>query len=118
MGQPEIIVFGLPQEMMHKFVNEMRRRCADGLVLRDGIRVSGLLQGHDCILRQVTNTQTIVDHFGVALWYHWTQRSVALEAAYQIVWPSAATGLYPWDEGCAENVIALQPALYETRHAA
>lgn len=114
VGQPEVIVFGLPRELMHSMVNEMRSQCASGLKLSDGERVSGLLEGLDCILRGIDDPQAIADHFGWAVWYQRSQLGVEMTQAYQIVWPGAQQGLFPWEAGCHEDVIALQPALYET----
>lgn len=114
VGQPEVIVLGLRRELMHSMVNEVRSQCADGLVLSDGAHVSGLLEGFDCVLRHVTNPAAIEEHFGWAIWYHRSQRGVELNEAYQIVWPGAQQGLFPWDADCDEYVISQQPALYET----
>ena len=119
VGQPEVIVFGLSLDLMHWMVNEVRRQCAEEQrILRDGDKVDNLIDGFDCSLRHVTDKLAIKAHFGWAIWYHRSQRRVALTEAYQIVWPGKLDGLFPWDAGCAEDVIALQPALYETRHAA
>ena len=115
VAQPEVIVFGLPHELRHSMVNEVGRQYAEGLVASDGLRVSGLLEGFDCVLRRITDTTSIDEHFGWASWYHRSQRGVELTEAYQIVWPGAQQGLYPWDEGCASEVIARQPALYKPR---
>lgn len=115
VGQPEVIVLGLPNKLMHSMVNEVRRQCAEGLVLRDGAVVSGLLEGFDCVLRHVVNAAAIAEHFGWAIWYHRSQHGKELTEAYQIVWPGAQQGLFPWEPGCHSDVIALQPALYETR---
>jgi hypothetical protein len=115
VGQPEVIVLGLPRELMHSMVNEVRRQCAAGLILRDGTVVSGLLEGFDCVLRHVISTEAIREHFGWAIWYHRSQRNEEMREVYQIVWPSAQQGLFPWEPDCHPDVIALQPALYETR---
>jgi len=115
--QPEVIVFGLNRQLMHSMINEMRRQCAEGLVMLDGLRVADLIEGFDCILRYVTDKNAIKDHFGWAVWYHRSQRGVELTEAYQIVWPGKQQGLYPWEEGCDEFVITHQPALYEKRFA-
>jgi hypothetical protein len=113
-GQPEVIVFGLKQQLMHSMINEIRRQCVDGLIMLDGTRVSNLLEGFDCILRHVTDWKAIKEHFGWAIWYHRTQRRSELVEAYQIVWPGAQQGLFQWDEGCDNSVISQQPSLYVT----
>ncbi|MEP7223196.1 MAG: DUF4262 domain-containing protein [Novosphingobium sp.] len=114
VGQPEVLVYGLRQEVMHFMVNEVRRQCAEGLVLADWVVVSGLIEGFDCVLRHVTDQKAIKDHFGWAIWYHRNQRRVEIDEAYQIVWPGAQDGLFPWDNGCSEFVIQVQPPLYQT----
>lgn len=114
VGQPEVIVFGLRREMMHFMVNEVRSQCAEGSTFADGMRISGLIEGFDCIVRHITNRQAIEDHFGWAIWYHRSQLGTDMADAYQIVWPGAQQGLFPWEPDCHEDVIACQPALYQT----
>jgi len=114
VGQPEVLVYGLGREIVHFMINEICRQCAEGLVLSDGLRIHDLLEGHDCIARWCTNGEVIKEHLGWALWYHRTQRGVDVEGFYQIVWPGAASGLFPWDEGVSQDVIEAQPALYES----
>ncbi|MBI1403480.1 MAG: DUF4262 domain-containing protein [Porphyrobacter sp.] len=114
VGQPEVLVYGLSRGIMHSMINEIRRQCAEGLVLSDGMRIHNLLEGHDCIARWCTDREAIKEHLGWALWYHRTQRGVDVEGFYQIVWPGAASGLFPWDEGVSQDVIDAQLALYES----
>ena len=115
IGQPEVIVFGLKRELMHSMVNNVREQCAEGLRLIDWKKISGLLDGYDVIARTINDDDAIREHFGWAIWYHSAQRGEQVQQAYQLVWPGAFDGLFPWDAECAENVIALQPALYQTR---
>ena len=114
VGQPEVLVYGLSREIMHSMINEIRRECAESLLLSDGLRIHDLLEGHVCIARWCTDREAINEHLGWALWYHRTQRGVEVEGFYQIVWPGAASGLFPWDEGVSQDVIDAQPALYES----
>ena len=114
--QPEVIVFGLNRELMTSMVNEVWRQAADeGLVLEDGKRISSLIEGFDCIAREITEPKAIRDHFGWATWYYRSQRGEAVERAFQLVWPGAKQGLFPWESGCAEEVIEMQPALFARR---
>lgn len=112
--QPEVIIYGLKRELMHSMVNELRRQCAGGLLLVDGLQISELIEGFECVAKRVDDPDAIKEHFGWALWYHSTQHGRELTEAFQIVWPSAQQGLFPWDQGCDEFVISQQPALYET----
>jgi Domain of unknown function (DUF4262) len=114
VGQPEVLVYGLRNEVMHSMVNTLRQQCVDGLKLCDGARVAGLLEGFECVLRHITDRAAIKDHFGWAIWYHRRQLGVELNEAYQVVWPGAQDGFFPWDEACDQYVRGKQPALYNT----
>ncbi|OYU73324.1 MAG: hypothetical protein CFE32_21255, partial [Alphaproteobacteria bacterium PA3] len=94
--------------------NEIRRQCAEGLELSAGLSIHDLLEGYDCIARWCSSREVIKEHLGWARWYHNTQRAVDVEGFYQIVWPGAVNGLFPWDEGVSQDVIDAQPALYES----
>ena len=115
LAQPEVIVFSLPKNLRASMINELyRQMSAEGLVMHDGQRVSDLLVGHDCILREVRNGEAIAEHFGSAIWYSRRFHDRELQQAFQIVWPGAQQGLFPWEEGCSQAVIDDQPALYST----
>lgn len=113
VDQPEVIIFGLSSEIRHSMVNETLRLCREGLVLEDGKHVSGLLEGHDCVAREVPSDAIDPEHFGSAMWFDRHIGNSGLKRAFQLVWPGARDGLYPWDEGASQEVIDAQPALYE-----
>jgi hypothetical protein len=117
VGQAEVIVFGLKREVRHWMVNEVCRQCAEGLKLTEGLRISGLVEGFDCVARLVRDPGAIREYFGWAIWFHETQRGEQLTEVYQLVWPGAVQGLFPWDEGCDEDVIELQLPLYDLKVA-
>jgi Domain of unknown function (DUF4262) len=112
VGQPEVIIHGLKRELMHSMLNALCKQCAEGLVLEEGTRIEGLVEGFDCIAKKVTDPEAIKEHFGWAIWYHRSQHNRVLDDVIQVVWPGAQDGLFPWDAGCSEIVIAQQPALY------
>ena len=116
LEQGEVIVFGLTEDHRRIIIDEMFQRCQEhGLRLADGQRIDGLLQGFDVIARKVHPSQIVPDHFRFAMWLSLFLRFEPLSEVYQLVWPSAVTGLFPWEPGCHPDVIALQPALYEPR---
>ena len=113
-GQNEVIVFSLPKNLRASMINEIWRQMSErGLRLSDGTEIFDLLEGYRCIARQVTSQEAIRENFGSAIWYNrrFGEREITL--AYQIVWPGARQGLFPWDNGCVQEVIDDQPALYE-----
>jgi hypothetical protein len=114
-GQPEVIVFGLGNDLMGSMINGCLDQCNAGLQLTDGTSIDGLLLNHPCVAREVHPSWFIIDYFNSAMWFHTTQLKRPFGCAIQLVWPDATNGLFPWNEGCGELAIAYQPALYETR---
>ena len=113
VDQPEVIVFGLPNETMHFMVNETLRQCRDGFRLKDWVEIDGLLEGHRCIARAVNPSFIIGDYFNSAMWLRRRLTGEQMTEAMQIVWPGAVDGLFPWDSGSSDIVREYQPALYE-----
>jgi Domain of unknown function (DUF4262) len=111
VGQPEVIVFGLSGELLQGMINALYRQCRDGLKLEDGLFVSGLLEGHECVLERVATHNIVPDYFNSAMWFRHYTTGEAMDAAYQIIWPGAQDGLFPWDEGASDQVRLLQPPL-------
>ncbi len=114
VGQGEVIVFGLTKAIMGSMINETLRQCRDGgLQLVDWIRISDLIEGCDVIARAVPDCRIEREYFNSAMWHHVGRYGKPLTTAFQLVWPSATTGLFPWDAGCHDDVKNFQPPLYE-----
>jgi hypothetical protein len=116
LGQPEVILMGLPGETSHSLINSLFERCSDGFGLTDGTRIEEIAS-FPLVAKEVDESWIIQSFFASALWYHRTQMDSPLVRAMQIVWPDAG-GNYPWEADCAEWVRADQPAMYEPRIAA
>ena len=113
-GQGEVIVFALPKDLRISMINEIRAQIgAGGLELVDGVAIQGLLEGYDCVAREIADMDAIREHFGSAIWFNRRFGPGEMNRAFQIVWPGAQQGLLPWDEGCSQSVIGDQPPLYE-----
>ena len=118
LDQPEVIIFGLQRKLMASMINEIYRQCAeDGLELADGLVVSDLLLGHDCIAREVSADALADEFFTTATWYSHRILGRELRRGFQIFWPGAESGLYPWDEGAHPDICESQPSLYEWEKA-
>ncbi|WP_430386547.1 DUF4262 domain-containing protein [Blastomonas fulva] len=113
LGQPDVIVFGLDTKLMHSMLNSLYRQCANGLVMNDGMTVEDLIDGFGCILRAVEPTHITRDFFNSAMWLHKREIGTPMSAAYQICWPSADKGIFPWDSEASEFLKHSQPAFYE-----
>lgn len=116
VGQPDIIVFGLNLEVVGHMINETLRQCRSGLQLVDWTELHGLLTGHRCVARRIPSAGIDREYFNSAIWYEEQRtRGGLMASAFQIIWPGAVDGLFPWDDGCNEEVRALQPPLYAAR---
>ncbi|GAA0472611.1 hypothetical protein GCM10009096_12230 [Parasphingorhabdus litoris] len=117
--QPEVIVFGLERKLMLSMINEtLRQCCEEGLCLAEGTEISDLVEGFDCVARRVHPSQIDEGYFNSSMWFHVREFGSELSEAYQLVWPGAVNGLYPWDIDCSEDIIEAQPPLYEARKTA
>ena len=112
VGQPEVIILGLPSQMGHFAINEVLRQCQAGLQLYDGQRIEGLFEEFDviCVARTVDESNLVPDYFNSAIWYHSMRRGTPLDDALQLVW--SYEGFYPWDEGAPTELFEDQPLLY------
>lgn len=112
LNAPEFIVFGLPQRLSHNMLWEIFRQIEQGASVADGQRWQGLLEGHDCISRKAINDDTHEEYTLSADWFWQETGNAGLPEVYQLVWPGAAQGLFPWEEGCSQVVIDDQPHLW------
>ena len=114
---PELIVFGLPIELMHSMLWIAFRQIKSGKVkVTDGVRWCGLIEGFDCVSRPVHRSQIRREVFNSAMWYRRHRAGSRCRIkAYQLFWPGKSNALYPWDRGCAKIVRASQPQLYLPR---
>jgi len=118
VGQPEVIILGLPSNMGHIAINETLRQCKEeGLRLSDWQPIEGLFEEFDvtCVARTVDPAHMVIEYFNSALWYHELRTGKPLDEALQLVW--SYDGLHPWDEGAPAALFEDQPLLYSgTRH--
>jgi len=101
---PELIIVGLSGKLMHSMLWEMYRQLKAGAQLADGARWSGLIGGFDCVSRPVHPTQIKTDYFNSTRWYHRLRTGSETLEAFQIFWPGAHQGLFPWEAGCVADV--------------
>src|SRR5687768_12916260 len=109
---PELIIFGLDFELTHQMLWTMFDKLKAGAILTDGARWSGLIEGFDCISRPVHPSRVEIAYLNSAMWYRGYRTGDEAVDAYQLFWPGAEQGLFPWEPGCDELVRADQPLLY------
>tara|TARA_R110000787_G_scaffold4726_1_gene17817 strand:+ start:952 stop:1857 length:906 start_codon:yes stop_codon:yes gene_type:complete len=112
LDAPEFIVFGLHRDEMHAMLSEVFRQIKAGRKVDGGQAWQGLSPDFDCIGKKAADEALFTLYMPVAdgFWKHQGHRGHP--AVVQLVWPGWLDGLYPWDEGCAANVIAAQPKLW------
>jgi len=114
LAVPEIVICGLPRKLMHNMLWEAFHQLKSGKMrLEDHARWSGLIEGFDCISRPVHPDHIGPDYFSQSLWYRRFRSGSDLGlTGFQLFWPSKTTGLFPWEDGCSEEVRNWQPLLY------
>lgn len=109
-GHPEIIIFGLKNEVMHNVINSLGEDIKNGKKLATSIEYDNVLDETKCIFVEVEK-KNYKEYLGYALWYYKNIEFPVL----QCVWPSKTTGLFPWDKEVAQIVKDYQPALYKMK---
>jgi hypothetical protein len=114
LNAPEFIVFGLPSELMHAMLWEMFRKLeGGGSIPENGDRIAGVLEGYDCLTREVHPENVVREYLNSAIW-RWGDPALKGDPlkVRQLFWPDVTHGLFPWEGGCEPEVRAAQPLLY------
>jgi len=104
-NHPEIILFGLELEGMHRLINDAAERIKKGQRYDECRRYDDLLEGYQCEFRKV-NPSHYDGLLNYTLWYYKNARFPVL----QLVWPDLQ-GLFPWENGFDESYRKDQPTL-------
>lgn len=89
----------------------------DGARPEHGKRWSDLLEDFDCVTTEADHPDLFTEYATSADWFWRTQGRDGHPPVYQIVWPGAQQGLFPWEEDCAQDVITAQPKLWSRPEA-
>lgn len=112
LGKPEFIIFGLNKDLRHSMLWEIFRQMKDGKTPSDAQKWDDLLEGFYCVSKIATASNLYTEHVTTADWFWRHSGNQGHPEIYQMVWPGAVDGLFPWDEGCDPDVISQQPRLY------
>lgn len=103
--KPEVIIFGLPTDVMHRIINDIGEEHRSGRpVVADGPQ-EGILKNLPVHLKPVLKKH-YKEYFGYGLWYY----SGPSFPAVQCFWPDR-TGKFPWEGGFPEDWLRRQPDL-------
>lgn len=104
-GQPEVIAFGLPEEVAHELLNAIADEADDGRTFRDGEKHDELLVGYPVRFVAVP-PDARASYFGLA---EWAYAGEPFECV-QLVWPDKQ-GRWPWDDAVRDGFRTGQPVL-------
>jgi hypothetical protein len=105
-GHPEIIVLGLPHELMHELLDVCGERIKAGETLPVGTPFGEVLDGCSVQLRPVRAVESYREHVGYAMWFNGGPEFGLL----QLVWPDDA-GRFPGEPGADPDAVKQQPLL-------
>lgn len=104
-GQPEVIAFGLPEDVAHELLNAIADEADDGRMFRDGEKHDGLLVGYAVRFVAVPRSAHGT-YLGLC---EWAYDGEPFECV-QLVWPDKQ-GRWPWDASAREGFRDSQPVL-------
>jgi hypothetical protein len=114
-GQPEVIVFGLPQDVAEELLQAIADGCEGGATYVAGTKHEGLLQGYPVRFLEVPAAAR-GDWFAAAQWAY----EGAEFPAVQLVWPDPQ-GRWPWDPTArqgfrtSQRLLGLPPGAAEAK---
>ncbi|MEU0474341.1 DUF4262 domain-containing protein [Streptomyces olivaceus] len=105
-GAPELAMFGLDVDLMHRMLNRLGEKSAAGALLADGQKHPDVVDGDKVALRRV-DLRWYRTFFGRAVWFYRRPPFPVL----QVAWPDVA-GRTHWDEQAEERHRESQPRLW------
>ena len=105
---PEIVLFGLPPDLMHHMLNEIGSDIAGGQSLETGKRYDSYLENVDVAFQPVHNNW-YNPLLGFARWYYGGSDF----PVFQCCWPDMDNNL-PWDDNFNSTLFDRHPLLYES----
>jgi hypothetical protein len=105
-GHPELIVFGLPHDVMHAMLNACGELVRSGTKLSSRVLLDGVLEQRPVRLSSVVERRSYEQHVGYAMWFNKGREFPLL----QVTWPDKR-GHFPGDDGFDAGVRQLQPLL-------
>jgi len=112
LNKPEFIVFGLSNDLMHDMLWEIYEQLKAGAIPEDGMRWKNVLEGFDCISKKAKHPDLFDRYATTASWLWNYEKQIGEPEVFQLVWPGAQQGLFPWEEDCDSYVVEQQFPLW------
>jgi len=104
-NHPEIICFGLPNNLAHKIINDVADIVKNGEIIESGKIYSEIFKDSRATFLEV-DKKNIPDYFGAGLNYYENKEFKAL----QLIWTDR-NDKFPWEENFEEEFLYKQPLL-------
>ena len=104
-GAPEMIVFGLGQDVAHSLLGIYARRLAEGDPIALDVPSTEIIADYACVFVPVARSRYL-DYVFSALWFY----GEAEFPVYQLVWPDPS-GRFPWHPEAGRRFRSEQPVL-------
>lgn len=105
-GHPEIVVFGLPDEMAHQMINSLGEDIREGTTFAPDSVVTGVLEGYSCAIKTV-DPVWYSPFLGYATWFY-----QGMDFPFvQCLWPDRE-GHFPNEPAFDAELIPYQPLLW------
>jgi len=104
-NHPEIICFGLPNDLSHEIINDVAEIVKNGEIIESGKNYSKIFKDSRAMFLEI-DTRNISDYFGAGLNYYGNEELNAL----QLVWTDR-NDKFPWEENFEEEFLYRQPLL-------
>jgi Domain of unknown function (DUF4262) len=105
LRHPEVVLFGLPGDVMHAVINSIGENVRSGSCYENGQFYGDLLEGYQCRFQRVSR-KWYRPFLGYATWYYGGAQFPVL----QCVWPDK-DGRWPGDPASEVDWSRLQPLL-------
>jgi len=97
-GHPEILIVGLAPDTMHRMINNIGSDVTQGKAYHDGDVSGEILDGYECIFREVLS-EHYRELFGWAIWHYKGTEFRTL----QCIWPDR-NHRFPWEIECESGI--------------
>ena len=105
-GQPEVVMFGLALDTMHRIINTVGQQMKQGVKFSPDHDYADLLENYPCRFKCVDKSQ-YRENLGWSVWFYQGLEFPTL----QCFWPDR-NGHFPWQPECRAGTRKLQPFLF------
>ncbi len=104
-GHPEVLIFGLKQDLCHAVLNWINGRIGEGRSFRGEDSSLDVLEGFRTYFEQIPQDR-FREYLGFDIWFYGGMHFEAV----QMIWPNTS-GCFPWESQASDQLRWTQPIL-------